>query len=210
MFPLYAEWNAVTLGACPRTPQSSTNDRVSTMLDAVTIRLASPDDLVGLRVLYTELLHVLATFNPTVDPSDGLQDVWVRRPGKLYPMLMERAGPTMDRAGTAELQRPELIGFALVCGAAYADAMGSATDYLLAEFLVTEKHRRAGTGRHALAQVLNECPGSWALDVLPNNPGAMKFWTRVLAPYAATQKERTGPEGVTFMRFEFHTKNFAR
>ncbi len=142
-----------------------------------------------------------------------LQADWVEKPGKLHTWMIERgpgapapeSGHRSGPGSNVEGARGSAVGFALVCGKEYAHALGSKTDFLLYEYLITERVRRSGIGRAALAQIFDQHPGTWSLDVLPGNQPAMGFWSSVLTPYAATQVERVDDEGVTFIRFEFDT-----
>jgi predicted acetyltransferase len=163
----------------------------------VSLRQATLDDMSVLQRMYAELLLVLAESNPTVDPAHRLQTDWVERPGKLWAWLIEKEG---GEKGGGE---PPLAGFALVCGTAYAEALGSPTDYLLYEYFIESSERRSGLGRAALETLLRDRPGTWSLDVLPGNEPAMAFWTASLARYEPEVSVRVDDEGVTFVRHHF-------
>ncbi len=161
------------------------------------MRSATPNDLPVLRGLYSELLGVLATYNPTVDPTHELQSDWVKKPEKLFTWLFHRR----DESG-----RFVPVGMALVCGRAYTEALGGKGDFWLYEFVISEKERRQGLGQAGLALVLDAHEGEWCLDVLPQNAPAMGFWTAALDHYEPRTFQRTDDEGVEFTRFEFHTR----
>ena len=164
----------------------------------LSLRLASRDDLVLLRQMYRELLRVLVQSNLTVDPSRELEDDWIRKPGQLFPWLIERS--------PEDAQNKQTLGFALVCGQAYSKAMGSPAEFVLYEFLVTQSERRTGIGRTALDLLFAQHAGSWSLDVLPGNKAAMAFWTAVLARYAPECVDHVAENGVIFARHRFRTE----
>ena len=160
------------------------------------IRPGTPDDLPVLRELFRELLTVLATYNPKVDPANELQSDWVEKPGKLFAWVFEQ------REHTGEMVT---VGMALVCGKAYTEAIGETTDLWLYEYVITEKHRRTGLGKAALAQVLDAHEGEWCVYVLPDNRPAMGFWKGALAPFNPRTSMTKDDMDVEFKRFVFTT-----
>lgn len=161
----------------------------------VSLRQAEAKDMDVLQDMYADLLAVLAEFNPMVDVTLRLQDDWIEKPDELYAWIIES-----DDGNSLP------VGFALVCGERYAHALGSPTEYVLYEFLVTGRARRGGIGRSALGLLTDAYPGSWSLDVLPGNQAAMAFWSRVLAPHSPEAQERVDEDGVTFVRHAFEAR----
>lgn len=79
-----------------------------------------------------------------------------------------------------------LAGFALVNDFAHS---GLATDYSMAEFFITRKHRRAGVGFAAAVAVIGARSGPWEIAVIRRNVGAQAFWRRVAAAATAGEIE---------------------
>ncbi|QDV06067.1 hypothetical protein Poly30_15710 [Planctomycetes bacterium Poly30] len=176
----------------------------------VALRAGTLQDMERLQGMYTKLLAVLARSNPTVDTAHRLQTDWVETPGLLAAWLIERRcddprGDDPRGADSREVNSRE-VGFALVCGKAYAEALGSPTDFLLYEYFIEESERRRGTGTAALERLFAQHPGSWSLDVLPGNLPAMAFWTAALADRHPVVVERVDEEGVAFLRHTFHVQ----
>jgi predicted acetyltransferase len=95
---------------------------------------------------------------------------------------------------------PFLITYdARVAGFALATRGSPATDdsnvFDVAEFFVIRRHRRSGVGQHAAALLWNRLPGRWTVRVSEGNPGALAFWTGVIANFtrgAAVELKRPG------------------
>jgi predicted acetyltransferase len=84
----------------------------------------------------------------------------------------------------------EPAGFALV-------RAGDVTE--LAEFFVLRRHRSAGIGRTAAAEVFARFPGRWSVSQTPNNAAATRFWRRSIpVPFEESVEE----SGRRTQRFE--------
>lgn len=70
-----------------------------------------------------------------------------------------------------------LAGFALIN--AWSPS-GRKTDYVVAEFHVLRKFRRAGVGLAAAHALFKTLPGTWELGILDDNVDARAFWPRVV------------------------------
>ncbi len=169
------------------------------------IRMATQGDSDALGRLYREHLAHLARFNPLVNPSTELQSDWFEKPDKLFPWLfVQRA--TEEVAGEEDrLDEEQIVGFALVGGQHLARAMGSPADYLCFEFYVAQSSRRLGVGRCALGLLFDRYPGTWSIDVLPDNPEAVGFWGSVLAPYRPELSPRVEDDGARLTRHLLHS-----
>ena len=75
----------------------------------------------------------------------------------------------------------------------------------MSDFFVERAHRRAGTGRAALAQLWPRFPGRWELQVHPRNEAASRFWPRCIAEFAhgpVRRSEVTAEDGQR-VQYEF-------
>lgn len=82
-----------------------------------------------------------------------------------------------------------IVGFVLA-------ARDDQNDYDVAEFFVLRSYRRSGLARRAAALLWNSFPGRWSVRVAESNPGAVQFWTKVIADYTsgtAIESRRPGP-----------------
>jgi predicted acetyltransferase len=97
-----------------------------------------------------------------------------------------------------------LAGFALVSRGSAVD--GSPHVHDLSEFFVLPALRRRGVGGRAAAAVFATFPGRWEIRAYERNPGAVEFWSRIVAAHTAGAFERlswTAPTTRTFTVFRF-------
>jgi predicted acetyltransferase len=83
----------------------------------------------------------------------------------------------------AQSQQP--VGFAMVARLAGSEA-GAAkpgADYRMGEFFIDRKHRGLGLGKGAVQLILDRFAGRWEITEYQRNPGAVKFWRRVVTTY---------------------------
>jgi predicted acetyltransferase len=97
----------------------------------------------------------------------------------------------------------EVAGFALVTR---GSPLAQDPDvYDVAEFFVLRRQRRSGVGRRAAFLLWNRLPGRWIVRVSEANPGALAFWSSVIAEFTnhgakqSTHPGRTAP----WRAFEF-------
>ena len=86
-----------------------------------------------------------------------------------------------------------VVGFALVTRGSPATDDPNVFD--VAEFFVIRRHRRSGVGRQAAVLLWNRLPGKWIVRVSEGVPGALPFWSSVIAEFtggAATASTRPG------------------
>lgn len=57
------------------------------------------------------------------------------------------------------------------------------------QFFVAAPHQRRGTGTRLFREVLGRFPGSWRIEIIPENARALAFWRRVAADAAAAVRE---------------------
>lgn len=79
------------------------------------------------------------------------------------------------------LRENQLAGFALVQREAAADERKR--HYRLSEFFVGPSFRRHGVGRGAAMLLFSRFAGEWTIAEQARNPGAIRFWRRVVAEY---------------------------
>ncbi len=109
-------------------------------------------------------------------------DVWWKKPGVLFPMLL-RAGGTP-------------AGFVMIGRPPYANP---SADFEIIEFFVANKFRGLGAGSEAVRLVLERFKGRGALRYLPKNTRAARFWRKALDKYAIDVSPITeGNPGFTF------------
>ena len=72
----------------------------------------------------------------------------------------------------------ELAGFALVIPR--CPIMGTAPCWFMAEFFVLRPYRRTAVGRTAFHAIPARHPGQWHIATTRHNPGADRFWSKVI------------------------------
>ena len=88
----------------------------------------------------------------------------------------------------------QLAGFVLVTRG--SPVTSDAADLDVAEFFVLRRYRRSGVGRQSALALWTQMPGHWIVRVAARNPGALLFWTCVIADYTEgqfTQRLATAP-----------------
>ncbi|GAB4463013.1 MAG: GNAT family N-acetyltransferase [Armatimonadaceae bacterium] len=168
----------------------------------VTVERFTRKTTVIFRNLYPLYLHDLSAYDATVRPNR----FGVIEPEPDVRTLSEQAEqqtPWLTHADLyAFLIRADGLpaGFCLVSTPPHAPAD---IDYLLHEFFLLHFARHQGVGALAVQAVCGLLPGSWELNVLPNNQPALRFWRKTLKPYNAL--ETFGPtlfdEDMTIFRF---------
>jgi predicted acetyltransferase len=141
------------------------------MRPAVTLEVATPSDDTLLSNLLELYAHDLSAVFPNVElgPNgrfgyDKLPLYW-SDPDRRFAFLIMCDG--------------RLAGFVLATrGSPVADD----PDVLdVAEFFVLRRYRRSGVGRQAAFLLWNRLPGAWTVRVSEANPGAVSFWSDVIA-----------------------------
>ncbi|MFZ2508943.1 MAG: GNAT family N-acetyltransferase [Steroidobacteraceae bacterium] len=100
------------------------------------------------------------------------------------------------------LRESELAGFALVQREAAAD--DRKRHYRLSEFFVGLKFRRAGVGRGAAMLLFSRFTGEWTIAEQARNPGAIRFWRRVIAEYTNGDFRERRAHGEVAHQFSTH------
>jgi len=75
----------------------------------------------------------------------------------------------------------EPVGFAMVLRA--TARAGAHAAYRMAEFFVSRPNRGLGIGRGAVQLILDRFAGRWEIIEYLRNPGAVRFWRRVVSGY---------------------------
>lgn len=70
-------------------------------------------------------------------------------------------------------------GFVLVNAFTYTEH----TDHSLAELFILRKYRKAGIGRRAVFEVLDQFHGTWEIRTHENNHVAQIFWRKLISEY---------------------------
>lgn len=158
----------------------------------------SPGDRRWIQDVYGEYLEALSDLNTGLFPvtdddnpqKDGIFASWFASEHS-HPLVIVRGG--------------ERIGFALVARPQMAVAGEPPPDFRMAEFFVRMAHRRSGFGRRAATLIFDRFEGDWEIVEYQRNPGAMRFWRRVLADYcrgAFSERSRNGE-----IRHRFHSRS---
>lgn len=124
--------------------------------------------------------------------ADGLFRRWrldeVLAGGPDVACYLALAHDLADHDGTPLGPRP--VGFALVGGV-------DAPPAHMLEFFVVRSVRRRGVGYDLARRVLDHHPGPWQIAFQEENPGAARFWRRLVADVAGeggwTQQSRPVP-----------------
>ena len=146
------------------------------MSDTVRVRDArSPDTRKWIEAVYRDYLDDLAPLATGVFPSLG--EVGHSVPDQLKRWFADvSASPLVIMLG----QNP--VGFAMVARARPGMA-GSASDFRMAEFFIARAQRRLGVGRTAVQLIFDRFAGRWEITEYTRNPGAVRFWRRVVMLY---------------------------
>lgn len=151
----------------------------------VELRAATPADAPLLSNLLELYIHDLSAIFPNVElGADGrfgypkLPLYW-SEPERRFPFLISCDG--------------RVAGFALATLGSPASDDPSVYD--VAEFFVLRRYRRHDVGRHAALLLWATLPGRWTVRVSEGNPGALAFWTRIVADFtsgAVTESRKDG------------------
>ncbi len=156
-------------------------------LPPIDLRLAPEDDRAPLLRMYAEHTSILHRFDESVVPHQVLQEDWWQRPGDLFPFQAYVEGAP--------------VGFLLVLGKRYVEAVGETGDYLIWEMFVEAPHRGSGVAEQMLRGVLARLPGRWSVKTRPRNERALGFWRRVLLEAPLDGDESLSADGFATFRF---------
>jgi predicted acetyltransferase len=101
------------------------------------------------------------------------------------------------------LRENELAGFALVQREA-ATGDDHKRHYRLSEFFVGPAFRRCGVGRGAAMLLFSRFAGEWTISEQARNPGAIRFWRRVIAEYTNGDFRERRAHGEVAHQFSTH------
>ncbi len=83
-----------------------------------------------------------------------------------------------------------------------ARVASAAVDYRMGEFFIDRAHRGLGLGRGAVQLILDRFAGRWEITQYQRNPGAVKFWRRVVTTYTAGRFQERIVNGEVRQTFE--------
>jgi len=101
------------------------------------------------------------------------------------------------------LRDSQLAGFALVQREAAAGD-DHKRHYRLSEFFVGPSFRRGGVGRGAAMLLFSRFAGEWTIAEQARNPGAIRFWRRVVAEYTNGDFRERRTHGEVAHQFSTH------
>jgi predicted acetyltransferase len=157
-------------------------------LPSVSLEVATPADQPLLANLLELYVHDLSAAFPNVEMGADGRFGYPALP--LYWSEPERRFAFLIRTGE------RVAGFVLVTRGSPALSDPDVLD--VAEFFVLRRYRRSQVGRRAAFLLWSRLPGKWAVRVSERNPGALEFWSRVIAelgPHTAIEWQRPGAAG---------------
>jgi predicted acetyltransferase len=134
----------------------------------------SEADRLWIERVYRDYLDDLAQPNTGIFPI--LREVGHREPDQIARWFADpNAFPLVIVSSS------EPVGFAMVLRA--AARAGTRAGYRMAEFFVSRPNRGLGIGRGAVQLILDRFAGRWEIIEYLRNPGAVRFWRRVVSGY---------------------------
>jgi predicted acetyltransferase len=132
--------------------------------------------------VYSQYLGDLGLLNTGIFPALG--EIGHREPDQLQRWLVD---PTAILLTILDDLQP--VGFAMV---ARDSRPARSADFRMAEFFVIRAARGRGVGRSAVRLIFDRFAGRWEITEYSRNPGAVKFWRKVVAGYTGGAfRERT-------------------
>jgi predicted acetyltransferase len=122
------------------------------------------DDWTVVGSLFELFTHDLSDFRGTLPGRDG----------RFHRERWRDYIDSADRLGYLVLAGESPIGFVLVRGLL-------TFDHVLASFFLVRAVRSRGIGAAIVAEVLARHPGRWQVAFQEQNPGAVRFWRRVMS-----------------------------
>ena len=90
------------------------------------------------------------------------------------------------------LREQEPVGFAVV-QRSHSGTGGSKRQFRLSEFFIRKPFRNRGVGRGAAMLIFARYAGEWTVPEQSRNPGALRFWRRVVSEFTNGKfRERRG------------------
>ncbi len=151
----------------------------------------SETDRLWIEGVYRDYLDDLAPLNTGIFPILG--EVGHREPDQVAHWFADPAAHPLVIA-----QAAERVGFALV-----VRGQGAAGPrYRMAEFFVSRPNRGRGVGQGAARLILDRFSGRWEIVEYLRNPGAVRFWRRVVSGYTQGRFEERVLNGEVRQVFE--------
>jgi len=76
----------------------------------------------------------------------------------------------------------KLAGFAMIVSD-YRYLDDSKSDYLMSDFFVMYKYRKAGVGNFVATELFDKYKGVWELNTVKTNAASIAFWKKVVSDY---------------------------
>lgn len=153
------------------------------------VRLAQTSDRDELARMFGNYQRTIAAYEPSIDPDLEFEAVWLEKPGQLFPYLI--------------LQDERAVGFLLLYGKAYTEAVGEVGDMSVYAMYVGPELRGTGFAEWGLREILALHAGACSVPVLTRNLPAMGFWKRVLGD--ARYGLKMDPPNASFVTFRIST-----
>jgi len=154
---------------------------------------ASEADRLWIERVYRDYLDDLAPLNTGIFPVLG--EVGHREPDQIARWFGD---PNAFPLVIAQAAEP--VGFAMV--ARVNPSTGRRSGYRMGEFFVSRASRGLGIGRGAVELILDRFAGCWEIVEYLRNPGAVRFWRRVVAGYTRGQYHEKVINGEVHQTFE--------
>ena len=139
---------------------------------ARTARTLSREDLPHIQPLWRDYLAELRVYDPSIDIELPFDPTWFDKPGMLEPLAIEAEG------------EGEVVGFLMLTGRAYAEALGEDADHHVYELYIAPEHRGTGLARRFVRAAIAERPGQWTLSRFAEDPRTTRFWDGLLAEWS--------------------------
>ncbi|MGH8228318.1 MAG: GNAT family N-acetyltransferase [Steroidobacteraceae bacterium] len=149
-------------------------------------------DRLWIEQVYRDYLDDLAPLSTGIFPVLG--EVGHRGPDQMAHWLNDRSASALVIARSAEP-----VGFAVVIASRHG---GAQTSYRMAEFFVSRESRGQRVGTLAAQLILDRFAGPWEVTEDVRNPGAVRFWRRVLAAYTGGRFEERVADGEVRQTFK--------
>ncbi len=171
---------------------------------------ASEADRLWIERVYRDYLDDLAPLNTGIFPILG--EVGHREPDQIVRWFGD---PNAFPLVITKASEREPVGFAMVVrvasgaatsgsGKPASGSTGSAKSsrYRMAEFFVSRPNRGLGIGRGAVQLILDRFAGRWEIVEYVRNPGAVRFWRRVVSGYTRGQYQERVINGEVHQVFD--------
>jgi GNAT superfamily N-acetyltransferase len=175
----------------------------------------SEADRLWIERVYRDYLDDLAPLNTGIFPILG--EVGHREPDQIarwfgdpnaFPLVIAKSSEPVPVGFAMVVRVPSSEGTAAprtsasVSGSSGSSGTGPRSRYRMAEFFVSRPNRGLGVGRGAVQLILDRFAGRWEIVEYLRNPGAVRFWRRVVSVYTRGHYQERVINGEVHQVFE--------